>query len=174
MIKRTLIAVAFVCLLLLSSIAKADGLTVWGLGDYKAIDARFGYQFGGLEAGFAASRSSGSEEIEGFYGGYGIYHLPFVLDANSLPFLPIQMQTVSYLGGIAGIESEDLDYGVYGPVFGLVLNKFIVENPPLRQEEVQLVTEVQYLFYDKDVEDAVGKSEEWRFNVGLRIYFPRE
>ncbi len=84
------------------------------------------------------------------------------------------MQTVSYLGLIGGLEEQetnDIDTGFYGPVFGLVLQKFIVDNPPLRQEEMQFVTEVQYLFYDRDVEDRLGRTEEVRVEFGLRIKF---
>ena len=171
MIKRLLFAIA-ICLLLFSQ-AKADGLSVWGLGDYKTVAARIGYQFGSLEAGGMAGRID-DEEVKGFYGGYGAYHLPFVLDANDIPFLPIPVQTVSYLGYMGGIESEETDYGFHGPMFGLVLQKFIVDNPPLRQEEIQFVSEVQYLFLEDNVEDRIGKNEEIRVHLGLRIYFPKD
>lgn len=175
MLRYRLLGFISIVLLLLCWTARADdGLVVWGIGQHEALSARFGYQFGNAELGGFGGRVDDGEEDIARYGLYGTYHLPFVLDANDLPILPVEMQTVSYLGLIAGLEdqeSNDLERGFYGPAFGLVLQKFIVDNPPLRQEEIQFVTEVQYLFFERDVKDRLGKNDEVRVEFGLRFKF---
>jgi hypothetical protein len=169
--KRLMVLLAsLVLLLFIGVVANADdGLAIWGVGDHKGVATRLGYQFDNLEVGGFAGRAANGEDVDGSYGGYGIYHIPGVIDSNDIPFLPDGLfQTVSYLGLHGGIESEDTETGFYGPLFGVVVNKFIFENT---HDQIQIVTEAQYNFFDSDVEERLGKSEEFRIVAGLRIHF---
>ena len=169
MIKRTLIAL-MVCLLLCPCSFARNKITLWGVGAEKVTGLKLGYQvIDSLELGGLTYWDEDNDFTEAL-GLYGNYTLPGEFNSSQISWLPDGIETINYLGiqGTVDVDGNDEDSGFIGPVFGVVLNKFIV---PTSSEIFSTIAEVQYINYYGDLEDRVDDGEEVRFMLGFKSEF---
>ena len=184
MIKRTLIAIALCCLIVMPTVTQAAGLTIWGLteqissvnGD-NSLTGRIGYDMslsdnGGLEL-FAGSiwRPRETQDFPQVVVLGAVQHMPDLIDPNSsVPFLPElflnviseDVQIRPYIGGQFSINLIDEDAGTYGAIAGVTLKL----TP---EDKSELVFEASY---DKNFGDLAGVPDnQLKGYMGFRIPF---
>jgi len=162
------ILISAIVLLMCSLVHAEDGFTAWGIGGNDITGLRLGYQFDNLEPGLLTYWDEDNDFTEAL-GGYINYTLPGEFDSNDISWIPDNINTINYIGfqGTLDMDGNDEDSGFFGPTFGMVLKKFIV---PSSRENMQTVTEVQYINYYGELEERVG-DDEFRLMLGMRIKF---
>lgn len=160
-------------LLPITALAK-DGMSVWMTGDYNVLGVRAGANIGNAEiGGLSEWRPWEEEDVPQVFGIYAAYHLPQEIPLGELPlfsFVPPDVTAASYIGVKVGVEinDDDTDRGFYGPMLGVVFNKFILD-----EVDDQITTGIEYSFvnYTDDLERAVDRNDESRITFFLKIDF---
>lgn len=167
--KRLIAFTLVMCLLPLSAVLADSGVTAWGLGAKNVSGLRVGYQIENLEPGLLTYWDEDNDFREAL-GGYVNYTLPGEFNSDTISWIPDGIQTVHYLGfqGTLDMDGNGEDSGFFGPLFGMVVNKFIVESS---NEVVKTITELQYIRYYGDLETRIQDSDEVRILFGMKIQF---
>jgi len=174
-VKKLLLSI-FLLLLLFSPVAKCadgDGLTTWLMGDYNQMGVRVGYTWDTFEI-FGQSYWWLWEDVDPpqVYGLGGVYDFPGEIDVNSIPVLNIfqgELTLASYVGFQGGLEltGNHEERGYYGPMIGLVMNKFIFDKV---DDQIMTGTEIQYVNYFDQLEDDI-RGNEVRVTFFMRIAY---
>jgi hypothetical protein len=168
MIRKVLTAL-ITCLLLCTATIADENVTAWGLGANEVFGLRVGYQWDNVEIGGLTYWDEDNDFREAL-GGYALYTLPGEFDSNDISWIPDGINTIHYLGiqGTFDMDGDGEDSGFFGPSFGMVVNKFIVDSPG---EQVKTIAELQYINYYGDLEDRIGERDEIRLLFGMKIIF---
>ena len=175
MVRRLFLCVVLF-LLLLCPVAKADGdngLTTWLMGDYNQTGVRVGYAWETFEV-FLQSYWWLWEDVDPpqVYGLGVLYDFPGEIDIGALPILgglKEHISLASYIGFQGAIELRDNadERGYYGPMVGVILNKFIFDEV---DDQIQTGTEVRYVRYTDQLKEDL-RTDEVQVSFFVRILF---
>jgi hypothetical protein len=150
-----------------------NGMTTWLMGDYNQTGVRVGYAWETFEIfGQSYWWLWEHEDPPQTYGLGVIYDFPGEIDISQIPVLNIlegQISLASYVGfqGAIELNGDHEERGYLGPLFGLVMNRFIFDEV---DDEITTGSELQYVNYIDQWEDDI-RGHELRAAFFVRIEF---